>query len=46
MRGLGGEWAERRDRALAAAPPGADVREPGPGSLLFEGLRRYLTEGR
>jgi phosphoribosylformylglycinamidine synthase len=45
-RGLGGEWGERRDRALESASPGGDLREPGPGLSLFAGLRRHLAEAR
>jgi phosphoribosylformylglycinamidine synthase subunit PurQ / glutaminase len=40
-RGAGGEWGARRDRA---AETGAAAGEPGPGRLLFEGLRRHLED--
>ncbi len=40
-RGVAGEWGERRRRACEAG----ELRdEPGPGLLLFEGLRRHLEE--
>jgi phosphoribosylformylglycinamidine synthase len=37
-RGIGGPWAERRDAALERGETDA----PGPGLLLFDGLRRHL----
>ena len=37
-RSIGGEWGERRNRALAAGETEAE----GPGMLLFHGLARYL----
>jgi phosphoribosylformylglycinamidine synthase len=37
-RSVGGEWGERRNRALAAGETEAE----GPGMLLFHGLARYL----
>jgi len=43
-RGIAGPWAERRDRALAAAAPGTDVAGEGPGLALFAGLARHLAE--
>jgi phosphoribosylformylglycinamidine synthase len=39
-RSVAGPWGERRDQALAAG----DRDAPGPGLLLFEGLRRHLVE--
>jgi phosphoribosylformylglycinamidine synthase subunit PurQ / glutaminase len=39
-RAIGGSWAERRDTALEAGESDA----PGPGMLLFDGLRRHLEE--
>ena len=38
-RGVPGEWAARREVACEA---GTAAEEPGPGLLLFEGLRRHL----
>lgn len=38
-RGIPGEWAARRERACEA---GTTESAPGPGLLLFEGLRRHL----
>jgi phosphoribosylformylglycinamidine synthase len=37
-RSMGGAWAERRDAALERGETDA----PGPGLLLFDGLRRHL----
>jgi phosphoribosylformylglycinamidine (FGAM) synthase-like amidotransferase family enzyme len=39
-RGIAGEWASRRDHALAAGERDA----AGPGLALFEGLRRHLEQ--
>jgi len=39
-RGIAGPWAERRDAALERGERDA----PGPGMLLFDGLRRHLEE--
>lgn len=39
-RDVGGAWGRRRDRALEAGDAGA----PGPGLLLFDGLRRHFQE--
>jgi len=36
-----GEWGERRERGCAA---GTAAVEPGPGALLFDGLRRHLED--
>ena len=54
-RAIGGAWADRRDEALerageaagrdaASAGPAAHAESPGPGLLLFEGLRLHLEE--
>ncbi len=40
-RSVGGAWGARRDEAAAR---GAVAGEPGPGRLLFEGLRRHLED--
>jgi phosphoribosylformylglycinamidine synthase len=42
--GLGGEWAERRERSARSAPDGEIADGAGPGLTLFEGLRRHLVE--
>ncbi len=39
-RGIDGAWGRRRDRALADG----DLTAPGPGLLIFDGLRRHLEE--
>lgn len=39
-RSVAGEWAERRDELLE----GGGLPGPGPGLLLFDGLRRHLRE--
>lgn len=39
-RAIGGAWADRRDRALAAGETAAE----GPGMLLFRGLARHLED--
>ena len=43
-RSIAGSWSEHRNRALAAAAPGADVTDEGPGLALFAGLARHLAE--
>lgn len=44
-RDLGGEWGDRRDRALEMALAGEDVEAAGPGLIIFDGLRRHLAGG-
>ncbi len=39
-RSVGGAWGRRRDRALESG----DAAAPGPGRLLFDGLRRHFQE--
>jgi phosphoribosylformylglycinamidine synthase len=41
-RDVGGEWGERRDRALERGGP--ELAASSPGMLLFEGLRAHLRE--
>jgi phosphoribosylformylglycinamidine synthase len=41
-RGIGGEWGDRRDRALERG--GAEPFAGSPGLLLFEGLRAHMAE--
>lgn len=43
-RSIAGPWAARRNSALAAAAPGVDVTDDGPGLALFAGLARHLAE--
>ncbi len=43
-RSIAGPWAARRNSAQAAAAPGVDVTDEGPGLALFAGLARHLAE--